>query len=85
MLRAMAPLAGMTKYWTQASAYLPNGWELRGVVKGPRQADPAIHGATWTAWATGDGQRAEGHGDTAEGAMADLANQLLHIRQDQNG
>jgi hypothetical protein len=45
------------------------------MVKGPRQADPAIHGATWTAWATGDGQRAGGHGGSAEHAMADLANQ----------
>jgi len=33
----MAPLAGMSKYWTEASAMLPKGgdWELRGVVKGP--------------------------------------------------
>jgi hypothetical protein len=78
----MAPLAGMPKYWTQASAQLPHGWELRGVVKGPRQAEPTIHGSTWTAWATGDGQRVEGHGDTAEEAMADLANQLRAIRPD---
>ena len=61
------------------------GWEIRGVVKGPRQADPVIHGATWTAWAAGDGQRVEGHGDTAEEAMADLANQLRAIRPDPNG
>jgi len=61
----MAPLAGMSKYWTDASALLPKGgeWEIRGVVKGPRQADPAIHGAAWTAWATGDDQRVEGRGD----------------------
>ena len=40
---------------------LPRGgeWEIRGVVKGPRQADPAIHGASWTAWAAGDGQRVD--------------------------
>ena len=61
------------------------GWEIRGVVKGPRQADPAIHGSSWTAWAAGDGQRVEGHGDTAEEAMADLANQLRAIRPDPNG
>jgi len=83
----MAPLAGMSKYWTDASAMLPKGgeWEIRGVVKGPRQADPAIHGATWTAWATGEDLRVEGHGDTAEDAMADLANQLRAIRPDPNG
>jgi len=83
----MAPLAGMSKYWTSASAMLPQGgrWELRGVVKGPRQADPAIHGPTRTAWASGDGGRVEGHGETAEEAMADLANQLRAIRPDPNG
>jgi hypothetical protein len=32
----------------------------------------------------GDGQRVEGHGDTAEEAMADLANQLRAIRPDPN-
>ena len=81
----MAPLAGMSKYWTQASALLLNGWEIRGVVKGPRQADPTINGSTWTAWAAGGGQRVEGHGDTAEEAMADRANQLRAIRPDPNG
>ena len=82
---AIAPLAGMTKYWTSASAQLPNGWELRGVVKGPRQVDPVIHGSTWTAWAAGDGRRVEGHGDSAEDAMADLANRLRAIRSDARG
>jgi hypothetical protein len=81
----MATLAGMSKHWTAASAQLPHGWELRAVVKGPRQADPAIHGATWTAWAAGDVQRVEGHGDTAEDAMADLANLLRAIRPNPNG
>jgi hypothetical protein len=80
----MARPAGRSKHWTAASAQLPQGWELRGVVKGPRQADPAIHGSTWTAWAAGDGQRVEGHGETAEEAMADLANQLRAIRPDPN-
>ena len=61
------------------------GGRFAGVVIGPRQADPIIHGATWTAWAAGDGQRLEGNGDTAEDAMADLANQLRAIRPDPNG
>ena len=86
MLVPMAPLAGMSKYWTTASAMLPRGdWEVRGVVKGPRQAEPAIHGSTWTAWAAGDGQRVDCHGNTAEEAMADLANQLRAIRPHPNG
>ena len=81
----MAPLAGMSKHLTTAPAQLPQGWEICGVVKGPRQAEPAIHGSTWTAWAAGDDERIEGHGDTAEEAMADLANQLRAIRSDPNG
>jgi len=87
MLAVVAPLTGVSKYWTSASAMLPRsgGWEIRRVVKGPRPADLAIHGATRTAWAAGDGQRVEGHGDTAEEAMADLANQLRAIRPDPNG
>lgn len=81
----MAPLAGMSKHWTAVSAQLPQGWEIRGVAEGPRQVNPVIHGSTWTAWAAADGQRVEGHGDTAEDAMADLANQLRAIRPDPNG
>jgi hypothetical protein len=81
----MAPLAGLTKSWTDASAMLLLGWELRGVAKGPRTADPIIDGDGWTAWAAGDGRSVEGHGATAEGAMADLANRLRAIRRDPNG
>jgi hypothetical protein len=81
----MAPLAGMSKHWTAASAQLRQGWEISGVVNGPREADPAIDGATWTAWAAGKDQRVEGHGETAEDAMANLANNLRAIRPDSNG
>jgi hypothetical protein len=61
---------------------MPHGWELRGVVKGPRQVDPAIRGSSWVAWATGDGKRAEGTGESADAAMQDLANQLRRMRTD---
>jgi hypothetical protein len=64
----MAPLAGMSKHWTAASAQLPQGWEISGVVKGPRQADLAIHGLTWTAWAASDGQRERRNHRSAAGA-----------------
>jgi hypothetical protein len=37
----MAPLAGLSKAWTAACAALPLGWELRGLVLGPRVADHA--------------------------------------------
>ena len=75
----------MSKHWTAASAQLPQGWEIRGVAEGPHGAVPALYEGVWTAWAAGDGQRIEGHGETAEEAMADLANQLRAIRPDPNG
>ena len=50
-------------------------WELRGVVKGPRQADQPSTAHPRRHWATGDSSRVEGHGDTAEEAVQDLANQ----------
>jgi hypothetical protein len=31
----------------------PSDWTLRGVVSRPREADPAIRGSGWVAWATG--------------------------------
>ncbi len=37
--------------WSAAEAALPRGWELRGVAKGPREVDPRIDAADWTAWA----------------------------------
>ena len=43
--------SGLNRAWTAASAALPNGWELRGLVIGPRFADPAIEGPNWVAWA----------------------------------
>ena len=83
----MAPLAGMSQVLDPSLGHAAPRQRLAAARrrKGPRQADPAIHGATWTAWATGDGQRVEGHGDTAEGAVQDLANQLRRIRPDPNG
>jgi hypothetical protein len=51
---------------------------------GPRQVAPAIHGRTWVASARAQPDESleakgppsvEGHGNTAEAAMADLANQ----------
>jgi hypothetical protein len=49
----------------------------RGVAIGPREADPAIRGATWTAWATGpNGERLQAHGDSPEDALLALTVQL---------
>ena len=41
--------------------------------------------SAWDRTELSDGQRVEGHGDTAEEAMADLANQLRAIHPDPNG
>ncbi len=43
----------------------PSGWTLRGVVCGPRWADPVINGSGWVAWATGpNSARLQGDGES---------------------
>jgi hypothetical protein len=84
----MAPLAGITKAWIEAEAALPREWELRGLVLGPRVADPAIDGPHWVAWARAkEGSRgeglppAEGSGDSPYQALNDLARRLREMRR----
>ena len=80
----MAPLAGMSKYGrTGLGGYAAAAMGIRGLLNGSFWPSP-IHG-DWTAWAAGGSQRVEGHGDTAEEAMADLTNQLRAIRACPNG
>lgn len=75
------PLVGMTRAWTVAEAAVPDGWEIRGIAKGPRTADPAIASSDWTARArpkagnerTDQPPIVEGRGDTPERAVAALA------------
>jgi hypothetical protein len=43
----------MTHTWTRVEALKPDGWRMMGVVRGPREADPAIRRDTWAAWARG--------------------------------
>ena len=44
-------------------------WDLMGVVRGPREADPRIQSELWVAWARGpDGERVEGRGESPEQA-----------------
>ena len=40
---------GLTECWREAEAAKPSTWKVRGLALGPREADPAIHGATWVA------------------------------------
>jgi len=79
----MADSAAISKAWAAAERALPGGWELRGLVLGPRVADPAIDGAHWVAWArAADDSKdaalppAEGSGDTPGEALTDLARRL---------
>jgi hypothetical protein len=48
-----------------------------GVVRGPREVDPQIRSESWVAWARGpNGQRVEGQGDSAQGALDALADAM---------
>jgi hypothetical protein len=76
------PQVELTKAWTSVEAVLPRGWDMTGVVKGPREVDPVIHGESWLAWARGpDGERVEGSGDYPEQAVKLLAAELRRIRK----
>ncbi len=83
----MAPLSGLSKAWIAAEAAKPAGWSILGVARGPRQADPAIHGVTWVAWARPDQHLAdlppivEGKGESAEQAVNVLARELAQLRK----
>ena len=84
----MPPLAGMSKAWTHASAALPLGWQLRGLVKGPREADPQITSEEWVAWARPDPDTelprhvppsVEGYGQTPAQALNALTRRLREL------
>jgi hypothetical protein len=76
------PKAGLTYAWIDAEATLPTGWQIMGVVRGPREVDPTIRSATWTAWARGPaGDRVEGSGDTPERALLQLAETMRRTGQ----
>jgi hypothetical protein len=68
---------GLTECWRNAYAAKPSDWALRGVVCGPREADPAIRNPGWVAWATGPkGERLQGAGDSPHDALNALTVQL---------
>ena len=65
------------KLWNAAMAAKPSDWTLRGVVCGPRWADPVIHGSRWAAWATGpNGERLQGDGPSPHDALTAMTVQL---------
>lgn len=79
-------MANLTQAWTRAAAALPLGWQLMGVVLGPRQADPVIRSANWVAWARGpDGERSEGMGENPPAALLELSYRLSALRGDTHG
>ncbi len=64
---------GLTEAWNGAMAAKPSDWTLRGVVCGPRWADPVIDGSGWVAWATGpNGGRLQGNGESPHDALSSL-------------
>jgi hypothetical protein len=87
----MPALSAFDRAWVAAEAACPLGWTLRGVVRGPREVDPAIHGKSWVAWAEPEEHRPdgppviEGKGESALQAVQNLANELRAIRPDPNG
>ena len=72
---------GLTECWREAEAAKPSTWKVRGVALGPREADPAIDGATWVAWATGPkDKRLHGAGDSPQDALVQLALGLREVK-----
>ena len=71
----MPALSGLSKAWVEAEAARPDGWELLGVAKGPRELDLHIASAEWVAWARDpDGERVDGRGESPEQALDDFTN-----------
>ena len=86
-LGRMAAVDGISEAWIEAEAALPDGWEVRGVARGPREVDPQIQSAEWAAWArpTRPGAdyaaiaKVEGRGETALEALHGLTRELREV------
>ena len=73
---------GLTECWREAEAAKPSTWKVRGVALGPREADPAIEGETWVAWATGPkDKRLQGSGASPQDALVQLALSLREVKR----
>lgn len=83
----MPAFSGLSKAWVEAEAARPDGWELLGVAKGPRELDPRIASAEWVAWARPVREQADyrayaivqGRGESAQSALSGLARALREI------
>lgn len=66
---------------------LPHGWELKGIVKGPREVDPRVASSEWVAWARPSRPDAEfaahppveGRGDSPIRALNALSRNLRQL------
>jgi hypothetical protein len=77
----MAPLAGMSKAWVEASAALPLGLRLEGVTCTSTGLLPEQRSDRWRAIAAGpNGETVEADDDHAIGALIALARELRVLR-----
>lgn len=74
MIEPVAPLAGLSKAWVEASAALPLGWRLDGVTCASTGLAPEQRSHRWRAIASGPaGETTKGEGDDAISALIELA------------
>ncbi len=72
----------LTQDWTGAEATLPRDRRLMGVVRAPREVDPAIHSDSWVAWARGPaGERVDGQGGTPDAALRGFVKRMRESGQ----
>jgi hypothetical protein len=74
----------LTRAWVDASAALPLGWRLEGIVCGSSSLHPADRSDEWIAVAASRGepsQRLEGRGAFPQQALENLAAALRELPQ----
>lgn len=82
----MAPLTGLSEAWADASAALPQGWQLEGVTCASTGLAPEQRSDRWRAIASGPGgETTHGEGDDAISALGALARTLLALRGSMSG
>jgi hypothetical protein len=71
----------LTELWREAAAAKPSDWQIKGVVRGPRDIDPKLRSTDeWCAWARGpDKERVEGRGPVPHDALYALTLRLKEL------